>query len=146
MPVNGVRGNHEGSGGLFLKYFPYLYEPGGFYWSFDYGPAHIAVIDQYIDYSPGSTQYTWLENDLTSSTKKWKFLVFHEPGWSAGGHNNNTAVQNYIQPLAVETGVDIIFTGHNHYYARATVDGIQHITPEGEAPRSFHRILALKMS
>jgi len=131
MPINGVKGNHEGSGAFFYKYFPYLYEPNGFYWSFDYGPAHIAVIDQYVAYSPGSTQHMWLENDLATSTKKWKFLVLHEPGWSAGGHSNNTAVQNYIQPLAVEYGVDIIFAGHNHYYARAVVDGIQHITTGG---------------
>ncbi|WP_415407800.1 PKD domain-containing protein [Sulfurovum sp. CS9] len=132
MPINGARGNHEGSGDLFYKYFPYLYEPGGFYWSFDYGPVHVTVIDQYVDYSPGSTQYIWLENDLSSSTKKWKFLVFHEPGWSADGpHSNNVDVQNYIQPLAVEKGVDIIFAGHNHYYARATVDSIQHITTGG---------------
>ena len=131
MPINGVKGNHEGSGVLFKKYFPYLYEPDGFYWSFDYGPAHIAVIDQYVPYNPGSTQYAWLENDLASSTKKWKFLVFHEPGWSAGGHSNNANVQNNIQPLAVEKGVSMIFAGHNHYYARAIVDGIQHVTTGG---------------
>ena len=131
MPINGVKGNHEGSGVLFKKYFPYLYEPSGFYWSFDYGPAHITVIDQYVPYTLGSTQYAWLENDLTSSTKKWKFLVFHEPGWSAGGHSNEADVQNYIQPLAIKYGVSMIFAGHNHYYARAVVDGIQHVTTGG---------------
>ncbi len=131
MPLNGARGNHERTGVLYYKYFPYLYEPGGFYWSFDYGPAHITVIDQYVNYSPGSIQHAWLEDDLASSTKTWKFLVFHAPGWSAGGHGNNANVQNYIQPLAVAHGVDVIFTGHNHYYARAVVDGIQHITTGG---------------
>ena len=30
MPLNGVRGKHEGFGDLFLKYFPYPYEAGGF--------------------------------------------------------------------------------------------------------------------
>lgn len=73
IPINGCIGNHEGSGDLFYKYFPYLYEPGGLYWSFDYGPVHIAVIDQYVDYSPGSSQYNWLENDLASSTKNGSF-------------------------------------------------------------------------
>jgi predicted phosphodiesterase len=131
MPINGCIGNHESSGSLFKKYFPYRYESAGFFWSFDYGPVHITVIDQYIDYSPGSIQYEWLKNDLASSTKQWKVLVFHEPGWSAGGHINNTDVQDYIQPLAVQNDVDIIFAGHNHYYARAVVDGIQHITTGG---------------
>jgi len=132
MPINGCLGNHEGSGGLFFKYFPYPYKPGGFYWSFDYGPAHIAVIDQYVDYRPGSVQYDWLTNDLKKSTKKWKFLIYHEPGWSAGAvHPNNTDVQQYIQPLALQYGVAITFAGDNHFYARAAVDGIQHITTGG---------------
>ncbi|OQX59594.1 MAG: hypothetical protein B5M52_02955 [Helicobacteraceae bacterium 4484_230] len=131
IPINGVRGNHEGDGNLFLKYFPYPYETGGFYWSFDYGPVHIAIVDQYVDYSPGSVQHNWLKKDLESSTKRWKFIVLHEPGWTAGGHDNNVDVQNHINSLAVKNGVNIIFAGHNHYYARADVDGIQHITTGG---------------
>ena len=131
MPVNGIRGNHEKTGDLFLKYIPYPHKSGGFYWSYDYGPAHITVVDQYTDYSTGSIQYNWLKNDLESSVKKWKFIVLHEPGWSAGGHGNNLDVQNYIQPLAVANNVAMIFSGHNHYYARAVVDGVQHVTTGG---------------
>ena len=132
MPVAGIRGNHEGDADLFIKYFPTNHEPGGYYYSFDYGPLHITAVDQYKNYSPGSTQYQWLENDLKNSDKKWKVIFFHEPGWSAGGgHSNNSDVQNYIQPLAKEHGVSFIFTGHNHYYARAEVDGVQHVTAGG---------------
>ena len=131
MPINGCKGNHEGSGNLFKKYFPYPYEHSGFYWSFDYGPAHIVIIDQYVDYSPHSEQYNWLVNDLASTNKEWKFLVFHEPAWSAGGHSNNTEAQDYIQPLCLTYGVDIVFAGHNHYYARGVVGGVQHITTGG---------------
>lgn len=131
IPVAGIRGNHEGDADLFIKYFPTNYESEGYYYSFDYGPVHIAAIDQYKDYSPGSAQYEWLENDLNSSKKKWKVLFFHEPGWSAGGHDNNTDVQNYIQPLAKEYDVSLIFTGHNHYYSRAVVEGVQHVTTGG---------------
>jgi len=131
-PINSCIGDHEGTGDLFVKYFPYLYKSGDFYWSFDYGPVHISIINSFIDYSPGSPQYTWLQNDLASSTKKWKVLLLHSPGWSAGDiHMNNVDVQNYIQPLAVQYGVDILFAGDNHYYARATVNGIQHVTTGG---------------
>lgn len=131
MPINGCKGNHEGAGVLFKKYFPYPYQPGGFYWSFDYGPAHIDVVDQYVSYSPGSAQYAWLENDLSATAKQWKFLVFHEPGWSAGGHSKTSDVQKYIQPLCLKHGVDVVFAGHNHYYARCAVTGVQHITTGG---------------
>ena len=102
------------------------------YWSFDYGPVHVVIVDQYVDYGPGSAQLTWVEDDLSASMKDWKIIVLHEPGWSAGGgHGNNGWVQRYIQPLCERYGVDIIFCGHNHYYARADVMGVQHITTGG---------------
>ena len=131
VPYQSCIGNHEGSGALFVKYFPYPFVIGR-YWSFDYGPAHFAIIDQYTSYGPGSAQLTWLQNDLASTNKPWKFICLHEPGWSAGGgHENNTSVQNYIQPLCLQYGVQILFAGHNHYYARAVVNNIQHITTGG---------------
>jgi len=131
LPYQSCMGNHEGSGVLFKKYFSYPFVDGR-YWSFNYGPAHIVVVDQYTSYGPGSPQLTWLENDLASTTKPWKFIYLHEPGWSAGGgHSNNTSVQNYIQPLCEQYDVSILFAGHNHYYARAVKNGIQHITTGG---------------
>ncbi len=130
IPFLSSRGNHEGNSSLFQKYFPYPYETPC-YWSFDYGPAHFTYIDQYKSYSSGSTQYNWIKNDLKNSNKTWKFIILHEPGWSAGGHSNEKPVQDYIQPLCKDYGVAIVFGGHNHYYARAEVDGVQHITTGG---------------
>jgi hypothetical protein len=40
-------------------------------------------------------------------------------------------VQTYLQPLCEQYGVSIVFGGHNHYYARAVVCGMQHITTGG---------------
>ena len=136
VPYISARGNHDALGNLFQKYLPYPFQPGGCYWSFDYGPAHIAIVDQYVSYSTGSPQLVWLANDLAASTKTWKFIVLHQPGWTATpagalGHVNNADVQNYIHPLCVSYGVSFVFAGHNHYYARAVVDGVQHITTGG---------------
>jgi hypothetical protein len=136
VPYISARGNHDALGNLFQKYLPYPFQPGGCYWSFDYGPAHIAIVDQYVSYSTGSPQLVWLANDLAASTKTWKFIVLHQPGWTATpagalGHVNNADVQNYIHPLCVSYGVSFVFAGHNHYYARAEVDGVQHITTGG---------------
>jgi len=128
VPVVGARGNHEGTGSIFAKYFPEPYS-GGFYWSFDYGPLHVAVVDQYTSYTAGSAQYNWLVNDLAASTKPWKFVVLHEPGWTSGGsHGNNTAVQTVLQPLFKQYGVQLVIGGHNPYYAPAVVDNHQHLT------------------
>ena len=134
MPFMGAIGNHEGNGScpVFDKYrpFPFVAAPAE-YFSFDYGPLHVAVVDQYTTYTSGA-QYDWLVNDLSSSTKQWKIIVLHQPGWSCrGGHNNDTNVQNYIQPLCEQYGVQIVLAGHNHYYSRALVNGVHHLTSGG---------------
>ncbi|MFH1313961.1 MAG: metallophosphoesterase [Candidatus Eisenbacteria bacterium] len=130
MPYQSCMGNHEGTGVLFTKYFPYPFVSGR-YWSFDYGPAHFVCVDQYTSYSSGSPQLTWIENDLAASTKLWNFIYLHEPGWTSGHHENNTTVQTYIQPLCEQYGVPIVFGGHNHYYSRGLVNGVHHITTGG---------------
>ena len=122
---------------LFGQYFPFPYAERR-YWSFDYGPAHFTIVDQYPEYydpyGPGlisSEELAWIESDLSSSTSPWKFAVFHEPGWSCGLHENNEDVQNLLQPLFETYGVQMVFAGHNHYYARACNNGVFHITTGG---------------
>ncbi|HVP15083.1 MAG TPA: metallophosphoesterase, partial [Terriglobales bacterium] len=144
LPYAGSMGNHEtyptGQTSLFPKYFPYPFA-GGRYYSFDYGPTHVTVLDMYPSGSTGtfdtlSAQGIWFKNDLATTTKPWKFVVFHEPGWSASnscgtGHPNNTYAQQQIEPICERYGVAAVFNGHNHYYARCVVNGIQHVTTGG---------------
>lgn len=133
VPLMACVGNHEGTGLLFSKYFPYpFYDNDRFYWSFDYGPVHVCIIDQYTAYNVGSTQYQWLVSDLSSTSKQWKILVVHEPGWSAGGgHSNDLQVQSVLQPLCEQYAVQFVIAGHNHYYARAVTERVEHITTGG---------------
>jgi len=149
LPIQACMGNHEESGVLFAEFFPYPFVDDR-YWSFDYGPAHFAIVDQYVSYSPGSPQIAWLESDLAASDKPWKFVVLHEPGWSAGGgHENDALTQATIWPLCLAHDVAMVFAGHNHYYARAEVEGIQNITTGGggapfhtPGPESPHLVTA----
>lgn len=149
IPVIPVNGNHDGSNDLFTDYFPYPYVRDR-YWSFDYGPAHFTVLDQYAYLEEESREYEWLLKDLQSTQKKWKFILLHEPGWSAGGGNvDNPVVQKLLEPVFVKYGVSIVFGAHNHYYARAEKDGINHLTlGTGGAPtytpRSTHKYVVFK--
>ena len=135
MPFMGCIGNHEGGASVFMKYHPFPFVAAR-YFSFDYGPVHVAVVDQYTTYTSGSAQYNWLHTDLTNSTKLWKIIVLHQPGWCAGGtHGNDGTVQSTIQPLCVDHGVSIVLAGHNHYYSRALNNGVSHVTSgAGGAP------------
>ena len=126
--------------------YPYVEEVDGItvdehYWSFDYGPAHIVVLDQYAegtydDDNPtntiGETQLSWLTQDLYNSDKEWKFIILHEPGYSAypgvDDHEENSEVSGAIQSLCRAHGVDIVFAGHQHYYAHSQFGGVKHIT------------------
>ena len=124
-------GNHEGDGTVWNKYYPYPFV-AGYYWSFDYGPVHVVVIDQLSDYTTDSPQHNWLKTDLEGTNKPWKIAVYHKPGWSTiWGHSNNVDVQNYLQPLFVEHNVLLTIAGHNHNYTHCNVDGIHHITSGG---------------
>jgi phosphodiesterase/alkaline phosphatase D-like protein len=145
MQIMGGLGNHElmGTGiSIFDKYWPYTYAApaSGRYYSFDYGPVHIAVVDmETAVYNAGSAQLQWLASDLANTTKKWKIVMFHEPAWSATGatntHANNATAQADIEPILEQNGVQVVFTGHNHYYSRAVVNGIHHVTTgAGGAP------------
>ncbi len=123
-----VMGNHEGSGSLFLRYFPQPYVAAG-YWSFDYGPVHVVMMDQYVSYGSGSAEYNWVKSDLAATSKKWKVVMIHEPGWSAnGGHGDNSTIQSVYEPLFEQNQVALVVSGHNHYYARAMVNGIPELT------------------
>ncbi len=131
FPCEIARGNHEADGNLFAGYFPYS-GAGRFYRSLDFGPVHVAVVDQYLTGSAWQAQLAWLAADLRATTKPWKVVLMHEPAWSAGGgHPNDTISQTDLQPLFRQYGVQVVIAGHNHYYARAVVDGIQHVTAGG---------------
>jgi predicted phosphodiesterase len=141
LPIQGCTGNHElytdpppklGSDTLYRKYWPYPYVDER-YWSFDYGPAHFVVLDQYTNYSRfgelDQLQLAWLKDDLGANSKDWTFIILHEPGYSAAVGNAN--VRLHLQPLCEEYGVDIVFAGHYHCYARAVKNSVLHITTGG---------------
>ena len=136
-PLNGCKGNHDNSGSYpngksttFPKYFPFpfvnttpSFNPanpvayGNLYWSFDYGPVHFTVVDNYSSLAQGSQQYNWVVSDLSSTTKPWKILIYHEPAYSAGSDGDNFNVR-VLEPLVSQYNVDLIYCGHSHNYAR----------------------------
>jgi len=135
LPFQGCIGNHEVNGVYYRKYWPYPYiKDPRFYWSFDYGPAHFTVVDQY-DGANGISdgQLSWIKNDLATTRKPWKFFLYHEPAWTAANqfHGNNVRAQTALQLLCKEYGIELCFNGHIHLYARCTQDGVQHLTLGG---------------
>ena len=64
-------------------------------------------------------QLQWLEKELSASGSEWKVAFFHHPLYSSGEkHGSNEALREQIEPLFVKYGVDVVFTGHEHFYER----------------------------
>jgi hypothetical protein len=126
-------GNHERN---HSNYFDVLNPPGPWY-SFDSGDAHFVClqVDGYGDYTPGQPQYEWLASDLANTSKPWKFVFFHIPPYSSGGHGSDLNVRQALCPLFEQYGVNIVFNGHNHCYERSVANGVTYIvTGGGGAP------------
>ncbi len=139
VPVMGAVGNHEfydfngkidktHPNAFIDQYLPFPYY-SDYYYSFDYGPLHVAVIDNYTSYLVGSDQYNWLADDLTNSTKPWKIVMYHECGF--GNAYDNKTVQTNLHPLFVSKNIKMVIQGHIHSYCRSLKDGIQYVTLGG---------------
>jgi 3',5'-cyclic AMP phosphodiesterase CpdA len=92
------------------------------YYSFDYGNAHFTILNNYFGMTAtNSAQYAWLRSDLAASNQFWKFVVFHEPIYatdsSQGSRDNAAGVENLV-PLFEQYHVNMVLTGHLHYYER----------------------------
>jgi len=124
-----VAGNHDGTfkWNWFRNMFT-LKEPNnawsnmtGVYYSFDYGDAHIAVLNTNDMYPMTVAQQNWLVNDMKASDAKWKIVLTHRPPYTMGSHANSPELlpmRRTLIPLFDRAGVDLVMSGHDHIYAR----------------------------
>jgi len=123
------------SEGAHYNYFRIFHLPNNERWySFDYGNAHFVClqIDGHGNANPGSEQYQWVENDLASSDKPWKFVFFHYPPYSYGPVGSKPEAR-HVQSLFARYGVDMVFSANDRNYQRFVVDGVTYIVTGGGA-------------
>jgi hypothetical protein len=95
------------------------------YYSFDYGNAHIVVLDSNTpldadDSAAADDMFDWLRNDLSQTTQRWKIVAFHHSPYSIGAfHGSDSRVQSKLVPIFETYGVDLVLTGHDHTYQRS---------------------------
>ena len=143
------------------------------YYAWEWGDALYVVLDPYT-YTPaqksgaedgwnstlGKEQYDWLNETLSTSTAKYKFIFIHQlvgglgkdgrggveaAGLYEWGGNNPDGTYAFdqmrpgwgkpIHQLLVSYGVNAVFHGHDHLFVRQELDGItyQEVPQPGSA-------------
>ncbi|ETN17842.1 hypothetical protein PPTG_05529 [Phytophthora nicotianae INRA-310] len=120
----------------------------GVYWySFDTGLAHHAVVSSEHEFARGSPLYNWLVNDLKSvdrSKTPWVFLYIHRPLYCSvaysGDYYRSLLFRDELEQELADYHVDIVFAGHYHSYERTCpVFGDRCIeSPSGKAMAPVH--------
>jgi predicted phosphodiesterase len=113
-------GNHDTSNQRF--YAPFNMNGEEYYRIERNGVSFYALNSNYLD----KKQLDWLISELGKDRNGWRVAFFHHPPDSSGGrHGSDDDVREILHPLFVKHGVDIVFTGHDHFYERVKPqDGI----------------------
>jgi predicted phosphodiesterase len=108
-------GNHDDPNQRFYKLFNMN---GERFYSFKAPKATVrffALDSNYLD----KTQFDWLAKELAASDSDWKIAFFHHPIYSSGEkHGGHAELREHVEPLFLKHGVDVVFTGHEHFYER----------------------------
>jgi hypothetical protein len=80
-------------------------------------------------------QLAWLEKELAASGSEWKICFFHHPLYSSGGtHGSDQALRDQLEPLFLKHGVNVVLSGHDHFYERVKPQkGINYFVSGGSA-------------
>lgn len=112
------------------------------YYSFTVNDSLFIILDSNIpgqDRKITGDQYTWLEEVLSASGHKHKFVFVHHPlypekgmGFHYGGSlDKYPAERDRLAALFKKFSVTIVFAGHEHLYLRKMVNGVMHIITGG---------------
>jgi len=107
-------GNHDDPSERFYKPFNMN---GERYYSFKpaAGVRFFALDSTYVD----DKQTKWVDEQLGMSGSDWKIAFFHHPPYSSGEtHGSDETLRTQLEPIFVKRGVNVVLTGHEHFYER----------------------------
>ena len=106
-------GNHDEP--AILNYAP-LNMGGQRYYSYVRNQVRFFVLDTNI---MDAAQLRWFESVLEQSREPWKITYFHHPLYgNAGRHGSAVDIRVLLEPLLVNHGINVVFSGHDHVYER----------------------------
>jgi hypothetical protein len=134
-------GNHDADTSSIPPYFTFdlfrelMAFPGNeLYFSFDYGPIHLTVLNSEVawQYGPETEQTQWLMEDMASAEQPYRIAMFHKPPYTSGGHDSNMLIREHWCPIFRSNHVQMVINGHNHFYQRCEPgDGVVYVITGG---------------
>ena len=118
FPANG---NKEYYGdGEFWDSFPMPGTNHSWY-SYDWGDAHILVLDSERPFASGTDQYNFAQADLAAhQNDPWRIVAIQRPPYSSTTANSSSKpVQQYLVSLFESEHVDLVLSGNSHNYERS---------------------------
>jgi hypothetical protein len=90
----------------------------GRWYRFMWGNAAVVVLDSDTSVAPGSPQLRFARRALARRSC-FRFAAWHHPPWDPLGRPFSSRLRRNIVPLVQKDGVQVVFVGHLHAYARS---------------------------
>lgn len=117
-----VMGNHEYYGDSDGSIAGAIYNndvtDSGTCYSMKKGNVYIAVINFADNANQIKAATEWLKEDAAKTTAAWKLVVAHQPAYFTNSVGGNDPVYAYLPDACEEAGIDAVFSGHDHSFAR----------------------------
>ena len=88
------------------------------WYRFTWGNAAVVVLDSNVSVAPGSPQLRFAGSSLALASC-FRFAAWHHPPWEPPGNAVAPGLRRNIVPLVERDGVQVVFDGHLHAYARS---------------------------
>ncbi len=85
------------------------------FFSYEINNVYVAVINNSADLEEAAA---WLVEDASKSECAWKMLSIHQPAYYTNPSGGNQRFHDAIPAAAEAAGIDVVFSGHDHSYAR----------------------------
>ncbi len=117
-----VLGNHEYAGDADGEKSKALYSlpesSAGSAYSVTYGNVYVAAINYSGNINEYKAALDWVVEDAKASDATWKVLTLHQPAYFTNNVGGNGDVHALVPPAVDKAGIDVVFSGHDHSYAR----------------------------
>jgi hypothetical protein len=88
------------------------------WYRFTWGNADVVVLDSDSSVAPGSPQLRFARRALAGRSC-FRFAAWHHPPWEPPGRSISPGLRSNIVPLVQRDGIQVVFVGHLHAYARS---------------------------